>query len=189
MGKNKDISDYIKSQINAFSDEGYSQISIAKHLGISRCAVQNALKFNGNKRKNCKGVRSTNSRDDRFIKRCVTDNPSISSSRISHIMKERNVNVSSRTVRRRLQKDLGMPAKKPMLTEKQRLMRLKFCRKYKDCTAEWWERVLFTDESMFQQVRNVGTNYVRRPSGSKIQFKIYHQDSKISSMSMCIRLQ
>ena len=47
MGKKPDLSELVKGQTVALDAEGYSQVEIARHLTISRCSVQNVLKFGG----------------------------------------------------------------------------------------------------------------------------------------------
>ena len=97
--------------------------------------------------------------------------PTLSSLNLNKTLSDAGVELSDRTIRRRLQKEFKLPArrpsKKPMLTEKQRRMRLQFCRLYKDKPKQWWSQVMFSDESVFQQVRNCGSNYIRRPSGKR----------------------
>ena len=65
------------------------------------------------------------------------------------------VRASARTVKPRLL-DKGLvsrrAAKKPLLSKKSVKDRLKFCRKYKDWTAEDWCKVIFSDEAPFQPV-------------------------------------
>ena len=70
------------------------------------------------------------------------------------------------TIQDVLCKKLGLsshrPAKKPGLTQKQIGDRLSFCLKYRDKTAEWWARVLFSDESTFRVSAKIGGMFVRR---------------------------
>lgn len=179
MGKKADINDFVKGQISILFEDGYSQCAIAKRLNISRHAVQNALRKppedNLSRRSHTGRKRITTPRDDRFLKSIVVHSPNASSARISHAARVQGIDVSSRTVRRRLAKEFNLPArrpaKKPLMTERQRLARIKFCREMKDKTAEWWEQVMFSDESTFSQVRGTGYNYVRRPPGLRLNPK------------------
>lgn len=176
MGQKADISDFIKGQIHTLKEEGYSQVQISKRLKISRHAVQNALRDptpcvsrrTGRKRK-------TSGRQDRFLKAVVVRSPHASSARVAQYARDNNIEVSSRTVRRRLSSEFNLvarrPAKKPLMTEKQRLSRIKFCREMIKKPADWWDRVMFTDESTFSQVRGSGSNYVRRPPGERLNPK------------------
>jgi transposase len=77
--------------------------------------------------------------------------------------------VSVRTIRHRLQTELGLPArhaaKKPFLNERMRKKRIIFCQKYITWTADDWKKVLFSDESTFLTFRTC-PKMVRRPKGS-----------------------
>src|ERR1043165_991857 len=58
-----------------------------------------------------------------------------------------------------------------MMSAKRLRARIAFCKSLKDKSADWWETVMFSDESTFQQVRGTGTNYVRRPIGERLNPK------------------
>ncbi|CAH1991553.1 unnamed protein product [Acanthoscelides obtectus] len=76
--------------------------------------------------------------------------------------------LSARSVRRRLvEKDLhGRKARrKPLLTERQKQLRLSWAKTYKDWTAEDWAKVIWTDESNVELFGQPGTRYVRRRPG------------------------
>ncbi|CAB4383710.1 unnamed protein product [Rhizophagus irregularis] len=69
---------------------------------------------------------------------------------IQQKLEKQGVNVSSRTVRRRLGESGGKFVKetfKPLLSEKHRANRLKWAKKHKKFD---WKQVIFTDESTFQ---------------------------------------
>ena len=93
----------------------------------------------------------------------------ISSTQLRRIYSNLFKNVSLRTIRHRLQKDLNMPsrraAKKPLFTDKMKQKRLEFAYKYKDWTKEMWNSVMFSDESTFKCIRS-SCNRVRHPPGS-----------------------
>ena len=77
--------------------------------------------------------------------------------------------MSDRTIRHRLQKEHDLPARKPLrkplLTPRMAKKRLEFCQRYRDWTAEDWQKVMFSDESTFLQFAGY-KSYVRRPPGS-----------------------
>ena len=91
---------------------------------------------------------------DRKIKRLCLGQPFISSSEIKKSMQELS-SVTTRTIRNRLHKDFKLPArkslKKPLITPRMAQQRLKFCSQYKDWTSEDWQKVMFSDESIFLQ--------------------------------------
>jgi len=176
MGKKADITEFVKGQICALKDEGYSQVVIAKRLKISRHAVQNVLRPSAAASIPCRSqtgrIRKTTPRQDRWLKTIVVRSPRASSARIAESARNRGIEISSRTVRRRLANEFNLvarrPAKKPLMTEKQRLARIKFCNEMKRKPGD---RVMFSDESTFSQVRGTGSNYVRRPPGQRLNLK------------------
>lgn len=176
MGKQKDLSLFNKGKIVALHLEGKSQVAISKILNVSRAAVQNAIKFGASKnRKNCGRRRKTTPREDRVLRRVIVSSPHTSSLRVAEIARSHSINISARTVRRRLCQDFNLvarrPARKPAITRQQRLARIRFCKQHKDKSAQWWRRVMFSDESTFRQVRGIGFNYVRRPAGLRFHSK------------------
>ena len=88
--------------------------------------------------------------------------------------------VSTCTVRPRLL-DNGLvsrrAAKKPLLSKKNIKDRLKFCRKYKDWTAEDWCKVIFSDEAPFQLFGTSGKSIVRRRKGD-----CYHESCVVPTV-------
>ena len=77
--------------------------------------------------------------------------------------------VSVRTIARHMRMTLRMPcrraARKPLITNKMRAKRLKFCKKYMHWTPAMWRKVLFSDESTFKVIQG-RRGYVRRPANS-----------------------
>ena len=74
--------------------------------------------------------------NDRAMKFAISRNPTMNSEALMREMRNRGVEISSRTIRRRLVKDFGLaarrPAQKPMVTALQRRKRLAFCQSYMD---------------------------------------------------------
>ena len=96
--------------------------------------------------------------------------PTLTAKEIKHEHYDLLKDVSVRTIRHRLQKELNLPArhaaKKPFLSDKMRKKRILFCKKYIHWTADdWKEVVLFSDESTFLTFRSC-PKIVRRPKGS-----------------------
>lgn len=167
MGRKADITATTKSQILLLCEEGYRQNVIARRLSLS-CATVNRV-IRGMQSKGRKGPnRKTTRRDDLLLKRLVNCNPFITSSKAKAALPS-FYNVSTRTIRRRLQMDLKlpsrMPSKKPLMPKAAVKRRIAFCRKYAHWTPEDWAKVLFSDESTFRQFNNV-RGFVRRPPGS-----------------------
>ena len=76
--------------------------------------------------------------------------------------------INRMTVSRRLSKKFNLksykPAKKPRLTAAMKAKCLQFANNYQHWTAEQWGKVLFSDESTFQEFV-VRKRHVRRPTG------------------------
>ena len=176
MGRKKDISAVNIGKIVTLKEEGYTFRQISQQLQVSIGSVHNVIRSNGDfisRRKNSGRKRITSWRDDIIIKRAVQRSPTASSLKIVRMLNDSGVEVSSRTVRRRLTSQLGLPARRPakvpMLTKIQIKKRLDFCKQHAHWTKDDWRCVMFTDESCMQQVRNIGYNYVRRPKGSRLK--------------------
>ena len=77
-----------------------------------------------------------------------------STRKISKILKNKGLQVSHMTVHSYLRKNLGVkpfkPQLQPKLTEKQKNVRLSFCRERKKWSVHDWRKVLFSDESPFE---------------------------------------
>jgi transposase len=97
----------------------------------------------------------------------------IVSGEISKKLKKNGVDVSSRTVRRRLRENggsYGPPLMKPLLTEAHREKRLLWARQHKRFN---WDNVVFTDEKTFELHRG-GKKVWRLPGTTKIVRKVKH---------------
>ena len=170
------------------TQEGYSQRTIASRLRLSRKAVRNAIKSPTSHRGRCGRRRLSPPRQDRLLKVLVTKDPRATSAQLAQQVSETGDAMSARTVRRRLQEDFQLvarrPAKVPLLTERQRKLRLQFCREHVNKDAEWWDQVMFSDESTFQQVRGGGTHYVRRKVGQRFDTRFTEKTVKHSPSVM-----
>ena len=175
MGKGKQISAAVRAQIVALSQHSTkTHREIASDLQISHSAVTKIInKFHetgtvsprkGRGRQPC-----TSNRTDLAIRREVMKNPFITARSIKANLTPMCDNISLNTIRDRLGKKFGMPArkpiKKPQLTLKMRKARLEFCRRYSGWGVDEWKCVLFTDESNFLQ-HDCTPTVVRRPPGA-----------------------
>ena len=88
----------------------------------------------------------------------------------NELHQENIVKVSRYTVTRRLH-EAGLfgrvSSKKPLISKKNRMARLKFAKKYRNWTFEDWKKIIFSDESKFNLFGSDGKRYVRRPIGSR----------------------
>ena len=87
------------------------------------------------------------------IKRMLASDPFISAPDISaELLRSSNIKVTPETVRKTIIK-LGyrsrVPRKKPLVNLVNRKKRLAFAYEYQNASSEFWENVIFSDESKF----------------------------------------
>lgn len=140
----------------ALAEAGYSQRRIARTLGVPRTTVRDAIRRfqetgSYTRRPGQGRQRCTSARDDRFIVSNVLRNRFCTATEArTRLFEVRNVNVSERTIRRRLAESnlrAYRPARAPQLLPQHRRARLAFARQYVDWTVEDWKDILFSDES------------------------------------------
>ena len=173
MTRGKELLQHQRSQIVAFCECGMRQFDIANRLGVTQSVVSKTLKKFQESSSFSSAVRSgrppvTTQRTDIMIRRLSTVHPNWSAKQILH---ELPVTPSVTTVKRRL-RQFGLkahrPAKKPLLSPKNRRDRIAFCRKYRLWTAEIWSNVMFSDESQFYQFQAF-PRYARRPVNTRFK--------------------
>ncbi|KAK6765559.1 hypothetical protein RB195_025460 [Necator americanus] len=157
-------------------DQGMRQVELAKLFNVSRVTISVFLK-----RVSTCGVigatpnpgrsRMTTRVTDRNILRMSRANPRLTASDIQSESAIANQQIPSvRTVRRLLQ-DAGLngrrPAKKPLISKKNRVARVKWTKEHIGWTRQQWNKVLFSDESKFNLMGSGGIKYVRRPAGKR----------------------
>lgn len=175
MGKKASLSEVKRAQIVILHNEGVSERQISKKVGCSKTAVHQAVvKFKScasyaDKKKSGR-PRKTTPRDDNLIRRTVVRSPTSSANKIRSLLLLKGTTVDRSTVSRRLSKEFGLkaykPARKPKLTAAMRAKRLSFAKKYVAWDEIKWSKVLFSDESQFQQFGTRKT-FVRRPVGKR----------------------
>lgn len=103
--------------------------------------------------------------------RIVKDDPRKNATDVTKYAAEHlNLSLSSRTVRRRLCEEklfARRPAKKPLISMKNRNARLSFARRFQYWSKSDWQKVLWSDESKFNLFSSDGIRYVRRPQGQR----------------------
>ena len=160
MGKKAALSSEKRAQIVSLSTMKLSEREISRQMKVSKTAVHNAIEkfrkentFKDSKRSG--RPRISSSRDDRFIRKVVSQSPMSSAKKIQAGMAERGINMSEKTIRRRLSVDFGLksyrPAQKPRLTEAMKKKRLEFAKRHLDWDTKMWKNVLFSDESSMKQ--------------------------------------
>ena len=141
-----------RANIELLFEVGLSERRISTRLKLPKTTVHDIIqriKMTGStKAKKTTGrPRITSKRTDNTIKHYAVINPTASSGEIQAQLPQ-EVNVSARTIRRRLP-DARLksyrPAIKPRLSPKNINDRLIFCRAHADLTVEQWGKVLFSE--------------------------------------------
>lgn len=180
MGRGKNIDSPVKKMILNAVEKGDSHRSAAAQFGVSRNAVDRlVLRYRATgSYKNGKSTgrpKVTSLRQDRALVKMSHDNPRSTAVDLNAHMKTfYNVQCSVSTTKRRL-KAAGLfgrrPAKKPLISPKNRKARIKFAKEHLNWTSEQWAKVLWSDESKFMMFGSDGIRYVRRPAGKRFDPK------------------
>jgi transposase len=152
MGRSADIStDKKQIIINMINEKKLSLTEIAKNVGVSRTFVSLFKKKLSNhedplqsKRSNCKKLKKTTGRQDRTIINTIKFNRSLPLRQLNEILKSKGIDISTRTIRRRLK--VGgfrscQKINKFMLNDNMMARRLKWAKKYRNFSVEDWRKV------------------------------------------------
>lgn len=122
--------------------------------------------------------RKTTQRQDNLIAREFKKCPKIIPREVINNLK---LEISTRTVGRRA-KEAGLgcyrPAKKPLISEKNRLARINFAKRHINWSRRTWNTVLFSDESKYNLRGSDGRVFVRRPKGKRLDPKYTNKTVK-----------
>jgi transposase len=174
----KHISEEIKKLIVEAKQNGESVRVVAARFHVTIGAVSKICKKwreEGTvKRKRGSGrSRKTTERQNRCLIRLVKMDPFKTAVDVQNYAREHlGVEMAIRTARNILIRAglCGrMPAKKPLMREKNRKARLAFARAHKDWTVEQWSRVLWSDESKKTLFGSDRIRFVRRPAGKRFK--------------------
>ena len=159
------------AQLVVLHKNGLSQRQISKQLCISKLSIQRAItKFKnkgiyGNRKKSGK-PRKITSRDDTSMKHAVAQSPTSFCKKIRFHLLLKVTNASISTISSRLIKEFDLKSYKSTnklrLTSQMIKKRFEFAKKHIDWSIEDWKKVLFSDESTFQQF-TIRKNHVHRP--------------------------
>ena len=177
MGRGKHGTDVFRGQVQAFRDLGLNNSEIARRLGCSRMKVINAINlFNdtgslSNKKRKSR-ERKTTPGEDTAIARIAKLNPFVGAPKIKEqIAQNLKRDLSLSTVKSRLRENklFGRVArKKPFVSKRNLVSRLKFAKQHVHKDLCFWQNVLWTDESKFNRFGSDGKQYVRRPQNQEL---------------------
>lgn len=150
--------DIRKKIINLHGKLGKSYRKICVLLDIPKTTIARVIQRHKNEGRIGNGPRTgrpseVTPRLKRILKRIVDDEPTLSARKIVTIMSEAHgLTVGKETVRKTIL-SFGYRScvrrKKPFISKKNRKDRLEFAKKYLNEPPEFWETVLFTDESKY----------------------------------------
>lgn len=164
----------VRAQAVALSSTGLTIREIARKLGISRTAVNQAIQKNTATGTFVDAARSgrpkvTTMRDDRTLKRLVQINPTVSLPQLANSLARGGTHASTSTISRRL-KALGLksykPAVKPKLTPTMAKKRLNFCKAHAHLIPDDWDKVMWSDETTIEQFGS-RIKHIRRPPNER----------------------
>lgn len=166
--------------IRLHESQGKSYSEVAVLLNVNRNTVARIVQRWKNGRRIANLPRTgrptiASNRMRRMVKRLVDAEPQISAQNVATRLNERHgLTVCSETVRNMIHK-YGYKAynqrKKPQISAINRRRRLEFAKKYLNHPPEFWERVLFTDESKFNLFGSDGRVKVWRNPGEGLNPK------------------
>lgn len=170
----------IKKLILKLKNENKSLSEISKIVGRPRSSVQYVLQ-NFKKTKSFEVTPGRgrkpklNEHLKRLIEREIKKDPKISAPTIAINLTEReNISVNPQTIRNFLYTKgyRGRVArKKPYISPKNVKKRLDYALKYVDKPVEFWEKVIFTDESKFNIFGSDGRRFVWRRPNTELELK------------------
>lgn len=175
--RKKQLTAFQKGQIVERYKSGASLGVLAKAFGRSREGIRKTIKVfeetgSMDSRPGRGRDKKINSRALRIIVREVEKDPFISSVTLKQLSGLGNV--SNLTIRRALERVAGIKsywaARKPFISEQNRIKRLAFARDHINWTNEQWAKVMWTDESPFH-LRIRGKERVFRRLGDRYKPK------------------
>lgn len=155
-----------------------SKIEMAKRLGVDRKTVYNFIhklkEFNSSSesysRKVSIGHPKLNAQDISNLKDYVYDNPFANNNKI---IRELKLNIQPQTLGNYLRKiGIGtcVAAKKPLINLRHMKARIDWADQHRQFTIDQWKKVIFTDESTFQNFSS-GRQFVKRPKNERFNQK------------------
>ena len=179
MGKKKSLTEVQRAEIVILHEEGVSERQIAARLSVSKTGVHQEITKHVSEaifcdRKRSGRPRKTSIRDDNLIRRMIVRSPTSSTMKLQADLLRKDTRVTQMTISRRLSREFNLksykPARKSRLTPVMKAKRLAFAKKHRDWTIQQWSKVLFSDESTFQQFV-VRKRHVRKPPGKRYDDK------------------
>lgn len=165
MPKYAELTELEHGKVSGLRLAGDSMSEFSKKLKVSKGAVYNTIK----RYENCVSVQSAsrsgrpktlNEDDQEILKEIINQNNRHSLDQIREtFFASTGKEVSTRTIRRNLH-ELGIHSRiaavKPLLSQKQRMDHLQWCKRKRNWSVTKWKTVIWSDESHFTIFRNDG---------------------------------
>ncbi len=172
--RSKELSLSVKQAIIRLKKQNKPIREIAKTLGVAKTTVWNILKkkertgeLSNTKRPG--RPRKTTVVDDRRILSLVKKTPFTTVSQIKNTLQEVGVCVSKSTIKRRLHQSeyRGFTTRcKPLVSLKNRKARLEFAKRHLKKPSQFWNNILWTDETKINLYQSDGKRRVWRRKGT-----------------------
>ena len=173
MGRSKNISERLKKTIIDAHNEGKGYKKIGKELALHPSTVREVIykwkEFHttANLPKSGRPAKLTK-RTLRKLVQDVSKDPKLSGKDLQASLATAGVNVHPSTIRKALNKE-GLHGriarKKPLLSKKNVAARLQFAKQHVDKPQQFWDKILWTDESKIELFGHVKGRYVwRKPN-------------------------
>jgi len=134
--------------------------------------------------------RKTTKREDRLMLKVVKKDRFKTAAAISREINDKmDSPISRRTVSRRLNEQnlfARSPITKPLISKKNKRLRLSFAYEHVVWTDKKWKTVHFSDESKFMLMGSDGKNYVRRNIGEQLSEKCLKKSMKFGGGSIMV---
>uniref|UniRef100_A0A3B3DJG5 Transposase n=1 Tax=Oryzias melastigma TaxID=30732 RepID=A0A3B3DJG5_ORYME len=179
MPRSKEIQEEMRTKVTEIYQTGKGYKAISKALGLQRTTVRAIIhKW----RKHGTVVNLPRSgrppkitpRAQRQLIREVTKDPRATSKELQASLTSIKVSVHDSTIRKRLGKN-GLhgrvPRRKPLLSKKNIKARLNFAKKHLDDCQDFWENILWTDETKVELFGRCVSRYIWRKSNTAFHKK------------------
>ena len=173
----KNLDSKSKKEIMSLLQQGKTNRVISNSLKISKSTIGRISKLYNRTGKFIKQEvmgrpKKTSPNEDRIIRQIALKDRFKTAAQITRkINSARQTPISSKTVGRRLN-EIGLftrsPAKKPLISKKNRKRRLHFAQNHILWDANQWSKLFFSDKSKFNLFGSDGKTFVRRKKGGKV---------------------
>jgi transposase len=180
MAPRKEICASIRNLVVQLRKEKKSYGEIAETVKLSRATIQTIVRNFEERgsvlnKPRCGRPKKLSGRDVRSILKKVIQNPRIGCPKLAEqIANTSGKVVNPKTIGRVLKRsgyNSRVPRKKPLISTKNKELRLDFARRHLNENNEYWNRVLFTDESKFNIFGSDGRRKIWRKANTALQSK------------------